>query len=382
MDFIANDFKSLNIGAMTSASDDASLSENIIDLSLGDHDINTDKRVMESACNNKYIKHTMYTHPLGDELFRNEIIDFCKNKYKNTLNKNQIMATVGAGHGLYLALKSIINKNDEIILIAPYYPAYIDQINLVKAKLVEVNTKQEDGYIPSIEDIELKINKNTKAIIINSPCNPTGSIYPKTLLEEIYKLSRKYNFMILSDEIYTTFVYGKNKFVSMLEVDKKLTNTAIFRSMSKDYAMTGWRIGFIIADKKLINVCRVINDAITYSAPTIGQNGSIEAVKLSDEIGSNLNDIYRKRVNYVYNRLSNIEKLRVIKPQGGIYLFVDVTKTNLDGNKLTKILVENKVLVLPGEIFGTEYKNYIRITCNKNLEILKSAMDIVEQVCT
>ena len=87
MDFIANDFKSLNIGAMTSASDDASLSENIIDLSLGDHDINTDKRVMESACNNKYIKHTMYTHPLGDELFRNEIIDFCKNKYKNTLNK-------------------------------------------------------------------------------------------------------------------------------------------------------------------------------------------------------------------------------------------------------------------------------------------------------
>lgn len=382
MNFIANDFKSLNMGAMTSASDDAASSENIIDLSIGDHNIMTDKRIMEAAFTNKYIKHTMYTHPLGDEIFRKEIIDFFKNKYNSTISKDEIMATVGAGHGLYLALKSIINQGDEVILIAPYYPAYIDQLNLVKVKVVEVNTNVEDGYIPNIEDIKSKITKNTKAIIINSPCNPTGAIYPKSILKELYKLSIDYNFMILSDEIYTTFVYGKEKFVSMLEVDKNLTNIAIFKTMSKDYAMTGWRIGYIIANEKIINVCRVINDGITYSAPTICQNGAIEALKLSDEIGENLKNIYSERINYVYKRLSKIDKLEISKPKGSIYLFIDVSKMNLDGSQFTQRLLKEKILVLPGKIFGIEYKNYVRLTCNKSLEILENAVDIIEKVCS
>ena len=253
---------------------------------------------------------------------------------------------------------------------------------MVNAKVIEVNTKSEDKYIPNIKDIKSKITKNTKLIIINSPCNPTGAIYPKRILKELYKLSIDYNFMILSDEVYTTFVYGKEKFVSMLEVDTNLTNTAIFNTMSKDYAMTDWRIGYIIANEKIINICRVINDGITYSAPTICQNGAIEALKLSDEIGENLKNIYREMIDYVYKRLSKINKLEISKPKGSIYLFIDVSKMNLDGSQFTQILLQEKVLVLPGNIFGIEYKNYIRLTCNKSLEILENAVDIIEKVCS
>lgn len=381
MEFIAKKYKNLKVSALVSSSDDVNNSENIIDLSLGDHDINTDERIMESASCSKYIKHTRYTHPLGDEIFRNEIINYNKNMYSINIEQDQIMATVGAGHGLYVGLKCIIDNEDEVIVIGPYYPAYMDQLQGTNAKCVIIDTKFENNYIPSIEGIKAKINKNTKAIIINSPSNPTGAIYSKKLLEDIYKLSVENNFMILSDEVYTTFIYGENKFTSMLEIDKNLTNTAVFKTMSKDYAMTGWRIGYMIGSRQLISVARYVNDGITYSAPTICQNGAIEALKLGNKVTDKLRDIYEERINYAYERIENIDNLVANKPQGGIYLFVDVSKTNLNGSEFTEALLKNDILVLPGEIFGDNYKNYIRITCNKDVEILEQVFNKIENIC-
>ncbi|WP_164489038.1 aminotransferase class I/II-fold pyridoxal phosphate-dependent enzyme [Romboutsia sp. Marseille-P6047] len=380
MNFIADEFKDIQIGALNSAGDDVNLLDDIIDVSLGDHDICTDKRIIDSIYKNEYISHTMYTHPLGDERFRAEISSYC-NRYNIDIDINEIMVTIGAGHGLYLALKSIINKDDEVIIIAPYYPTYIDQVKLNLGKVVVVETCIEDGYIPSIEDIKKCITSKTKAIIINSPTNPSGSVYSKELLKEIYNLSRENNCIILSDEVYTVFTYGKNKFTSMLEIDKKLTNTVVIKTMSKDYAMTGWRIGYIISNSKIIDVCRFVNDSITYSAPNICQSASIAALKLSDDIGENLKHIYWKRVEYGYERTKTIKNLNISKPQGGIYLFIDLSQTKFDGNEFRDLLLKERILVLPGEIFGDKYKNYIRITCNKDIKILRKVFDKIEELC-
>ena len=381
MNFISNKYKNIKMNAMMSATDTVNCGNNIIDLSVGDHDIFTDKRVIDAAIKNKIIGHTLYTHPLGDPKFRGVIIKSIKEDYNCDLNINNIIVTIGAGHALYLALKGIINEGDEVMVIAPYYPAYIDQISSANGNIVLVKTTEENNFIPTIEEIKEKVTSKTKAIIINSPNNPTGAIYPKTLLEGIYKLSIEKDFMILSDEVYTAFTYNDNKFVSMLEIDKNLTNTVVLKTMSKDYAMTGWRIGYMIASEEMVNVAQYINDGITYSAPTICQEGSIEAIKLRKEITTNIRNIYDERIRYAYDRVSKIDNISLKYPQGGIYLFFNIEKTELDCEEFSKILLENGVLVLPGNIFGDDYKYYIRLTCNKDIKILEEAFERIEEIC-
>lgn len=381
MKFISNKYQNIKISAMISAADTVNSKKSIIDLSVGDHDILTDKRVIDAAAKNKIIGNTLYTHPLGDFKFRDIIVKSIKEDYNCELNINNIIVTIGAGHALYLALKEIVNEGDEIIVIAPYYPTYIDQISAVNGNMVIVKSSAENNFIPTIEEIKEKITPKTKAIIINSPNNPTGAIYSKNLLEDIYKLSIERDFMILSDEVYTSFTYNDNKFVSMLEIDKNLTNTAVFKTMSKDYAMTGWRIGYMIASEEIVSISQYINDGITYSAPTICQEGSIEAIKLRKEITTNIKDIYDKRIKYAYDRASKIDNISLGYPQGGIYLFLNIEKTKLDCEEFAKVLLESGVLVLPGNIFGDDYKDYIRLTCNKDIKILEEAFDIIENIC-
>lgn len=381
MSFIAQKYKNMKVNALIDASDTINSGKDIIDLSVGDHDMLTDQRIIDAAQQNKIIGNTLYTHPLGDSKFRAEIVKSIENDYNCKINIDNIMVTIGAGHALYLALNEIINENDEIIVIAPYYPTYIDQINSVNGKLVVINTSEENGFIPNIKDIKEKITNKTKAIIINSPNNPTGAIYPKSLLEDIYKLSIDNEFVILSDEVYTTFTYDDNKFVSMLEIDKNLTNTVVLKTMSKDYAMTGWRIGYMVGSEEIVNIAKYINDGITYSAPTICQEGSIKALKLRNDICPKLSEIYDNRIKYALYRVNKINKIKVKSPQGAIYLFINVEETNLDGNEFSKALLKNGVLILPGDIFGEEYKNYIRLTCNKDIKILEEAFNRIEKVC-
>ena len=381
MSFIAKQYENLEVSAMVSASDSAVSVENMIDLSLGDHDINTDPRIVKAAAENKIIGHTMYTHPLGDENFRFEIKNYIKKNYNNEVDLDSIMVTIGAGNALYISLKAVLNPGEEVIVVGPYYASYKDQIKGVGASMVVVDTKEENDFIPKIDDLIQKITKKTKAIIVNSPVNPTGAIYKKQLLEEIHKLSIEKNLMVMSDEVYTTFIYDNNKYTSMLEVDKNLTNTIVIKTMSKDFAMTGWRIGYLIAKNDIIDVTRYINDGIAYSAPTIGQSGSIEALKLSDEICANLKDVYDKRIKYGLSRVNLIKNIHAKKPQGGIYLFVNISETGLSGEEFTNKLIQKGVLVLPGNTFGKKYSNYIRITCNKDISILKEAFDKIEELC-
>ncbi|RDY24586.1 aminotransferase class I/II-fold pyridoxal phosphate-dependent enzyme [Romboutsia maritimum] len=381
MSFIAKQYENLEVSAMVAASDSATLVKKMIDLSLGDHDIKTDSRIVKAAAENKIIGHTMYTHPLGDENFREEIIKYIGKNYNHKLNLNNIMVTIGAGNALYVSLKAVLNPGEEVIIIGPYYASYKDQIKGVGGKVVVVNTSEENNFMPTINDIKEKITKKTKAIIVNSPVNPTGSIYTQQLLQQIYDLSVEKKLIIMSDEVYTSFVYDNNKYTSMLEIDKNLTNTVVIKTMSKDYAMTGWRIGYMIASLEIINVARYINDGIAYSAPTIGQSGSIEALRLSDEITTYLRKIYDERIKYGFNRIKDIKNIHTRNPQGGIYLFVNISETGLSGEEFTNRLIKKGVLVLPGNIFGKKYNNYIRITCNKDINILKEAFDKIEELC-
>ncbi|MGL5328980.1 MAG: aminotransferase class I/II-fold pyridoxal phosphate-dependent enzyme [Peptostreptococcaceae bacterium] len=381
MNFIGDKYKNIKMNALIAAGDSINSGNDVIDLSVGDHDILTDQRIINAAAENKVINHTLYTHPLGDAKFRNMIVNYIKEDFNCNININNIIVTIGAGHALYLGLKEIVNEGDEIIIIAPYYPSYIDQIHAANGNVVVVNTKVENNFIPTIKEIKEKISPRTKAIIINSPNNPTGAIYPKELLEDLYKLSIQKKFMILSDEVYTAFTYDNNKFISMLDVDKNLTNTAIFKSMSKDYAMTGWRVGYMIASEEMINIARYINDGITYSAPTICQEGSIKALQLRDEIFNSIKNIYNERIKYCVDRANKIKNIKVEPPKGCIYLFINVEKIKLSGEEFSKKLLENGVHVLQGDIFGEEYKNYVRLTCNKSVKILKEAFDIIEKVC-
>lgn len=377
--FFADKYSSIQMNAINAAADQASHTHKLINLSIGDHDVQTDSEVIEKALEDTKNGYTKYTHPLGLEELREAITELNHRKYGKALKSDEIMATVGACHGMVLALKAIINPEDEVIVIAPYFPIYEQQITDVEGVPVFVYTKEEDGFVPSIEAIKAKVTKQTKAIMINSPCNPTGVVLSREFLTELYALSKEKNFVILSDEVYTAFTFNEHTFVSMLEVDEDLTHTIILRSLSKDYAMTGWRLGYILAQAPLVAITRYINESITYSAPTVSQRAALAAIGKHDTITSHLQEIYEERLNTCYEHIQAIPELSVSKPQGSIYLFINVKGTGMTGSAFAdNLLKEQGVLVLPGDIFGAEYVYCVRMACNQEIDVLEEAFERIK----
>lgn len=379
--FLAKKYKQIKMNAMLMAGDYSKHQKELINLSIGDHDVITDREVIEKALEDTLKGYTKYTHPLGLEEVRMAIAELNAKQYGKRVELEQIMVTVGACHAMTLALKALINPGDEVVVIAPYFTEYKEQIEAVDGSMQVVYTKEEDAFLPSIQDIRGAVTDQTKAIIINSPCNPSGAILGGEFLRELHKLSQEKGFVILSDEVYTAFTYNDHEFVSMLEIDPNLTHTVILKSLSKDYAMTGWRIGYLLAHATFTPVVRYINEGITYSAPAVSQRAALAAIQDHDRITSKMRTLYEERLNTCYKAIAHIPQLSVLQPRGAIYLFINVKGTGMSGKCFAdKLLKEQGVLVLPGNVFGEQYKDYIRIACNKDKSILEEAFGRISKM--
>lgn len=376
--FIANKFKDI-----TSSMGNIEFSEKSkyspINLGIGDIDITTDNLIIKKAMNDAINGYTHYTDPLGLDSLRESICKYHRNNFKNYLfSKDNVLITTGACHGLYLLIKTITNPNDEIILIAPFFPVYIDSISLSNGITKIVETKFSNDFQIIKEDLEKVITKKTKAIIINSPSNPTGVCYNLKSLEILREIALKYNLLIISDEVYDFFSYEK-EFLSIYTLPNMKDRTVVIRSFSKNFAMTGWRIAYNIGPKKIIDCMSSINENIIYSAPSISQRCAIYALKDFKRLKNLLVPIFKKRIEYSYKRIQNIYYLNCFKPQGGIYLFVNIQKTKMTSDEFSKFLIDNYgILVISGKKFGAE--GFIRIACTVPISILKEAFDRLERI--
>lgn len=347
---------------------------NLIDLSIGDPDLITDATIIDAAFADVKAGHTKYTASDGSADFIQTVVDFYQKQYQLTFSPSQVRGTVGALHGMYLALAAIIDLGDEVIIHEPYFSPYKQQVELVGGVPVFIPTFEKDGFQIDVEVLKAAITEKTRSIIINSPNNPTGAVFSPETFEKIAAVAIDHDLLILSDEVYEAFCFD-DTFVPMAAFAPE--NTITFSSFSKAFAMTGWRIGYMIAPESINLTAKLINEAIAYSAPTPSQRAGIYALNHYDTLVPQVVAVFKERLTYIEQRVAEIPFLSLSPVKGSMYAFINIKQTGLDSvSFVEKLLKETSVLMIPGKAFGeTTGDGYVRLAATQSLDLLKEAFD-------
>ena len=355
--------------------------DDVINLSLGDPDLITDDIIIEGAFKDAKAGHTKYTDFRGDPELREEICRYYKEEYGMDVKDEEVFVSTSACLGMYLALEAILDDGDEVILQAPYFTPYPQQVELARGIPVELPTYEEEDFQIDTGRLESLINERTKAVVINSPSNPTGNCLTVETMEKIAAIAKKHDLIVISDDIYTSFSY-QNPFVPIASLAGMRERTIILNSFSKNFTMTGWRIGNIIAPDYIIRTIQQINENVVFTAPSISQRAAIYALRNRDVIQPPMIEEYRKRMFYAAERINEIPKLSVIyPPKGSFYLFMNIKESGLTSVEACDLILrEAHVLMLPGNAFGNCGEGYVRIACTVNVDTLKEAFDRIAKI--
>lgn len=380
-EFIAKRYWKDQSTAMGQSDENSKTYNDVINLSLGDPDLITHDIIIDNAFRDAKAGHTKYTDFRGDPELREEIINFYKEEYKMLIKDEEIFVCASACLGMFLALEAIIDDGDEVILQSPYFTPYKQQVELVRGIPIELPTYEEEDFQINVDRLESMITERTKALIINSPSNPTGNCLTVEVMEAIAEIAEKYNLIVIADDIYTSFSY-QNPFVPFASLDGMKERTIILNSFSKNFTMTGWRVGNIIAPDYIIRIIQQINENVVFTAPSISQRAAIHALRNRQVVQPAMIEEYRKRMFYAAERINQIPKLSVISPpKGSFYLFMNIKETGLTSVEACNLILEEAhVLMLPGNAFGDSGEGYIRIACTVSIDQLKDAFDRIEKI--
>ena len=334
--------------------------EGVISLGVGEPDYVTPWHIRESAIYAIEKGYTMYTSNAGMPELREEISKFLYKHYQlNYKPENEILITVGVSEALDLAMRSILNPGDEVIMADPCYVSYAACVCLAGGIPVHVSTRVEDNFELRAEDIAPYITPKTKAILLGYPANPTGAMMSKEKLTQIAELAADRNLLVISDEIYGRLVYGVKE-VCFAALPGMKNNTILLGGFSKAYAMTGWRLGYAAGNQDIIAAMTKIHQYTMLCAPIIAQKAAIEALKNGEpDVQEMLADYNRRRLLMVKG-LNSIG-LTCFEPKGAFYAFPSIKSSGLTSDEFSeKLLYEEKVVVVPGTAFGHCGEGYIR----------------------
>lgn len=352
----------------------------VIDLSIGDTDFTTDRRIIDAAYADACAGYTHYGDPKGDPELIEAICQAWKEDFNQDVSPSEVLITTSSCMGMSQALLALLNPGDEVLVFGPYFADYNNQIYLAGGKMVEVVTKEENHYAPEEAAIRAAITPRTRAMIVNTPCNPTGAAYSMETLTMLAKLATEYDLLILADEIYTRYLYD-GAFVPMRTLPGMADRVVTLNSFSKNFLMTGWRVGYIIAHPELIQVFQQVNEGLTYVAPSISQRAALKALSLRNEIAEEYITKYRDRVYYVADRIAQIPYLSLYRPRGTFYAFPGIAKTGMEDKAFCAYLLEQAhIMVAPGCVFGAAGIGHFRIACTVSQSKLAEAMDRMEKL--
>ena len=345
---------------------------NVIHLEVGEPDFDVPSCIIAASETAMKEGRTHYTHSLGDPELRQEI---CNNYLKNygvTISPEQILVTSGTSPAILLVLSVLCNPDDEIILSDPGYACYPNFITLAGAKMVKVPVYEEDGFQYRPENICSAITERTKAIMINSPMNPTGNLLSEETLQSIAKFSPT----IISDEIYHGLVYD-GRAHSILEYTR---NAFVLNGFSKLYAMTGLRLGYVIAPEEFIRPMQKLQQNLFICAGSVAQRAGIAALRGADADVEHMKNIYNERRKYMIARLRELGFRITVEPTGAFYIFVDARHLSVDSYKLAfDILEKAHVGVTPGIDFGENGEGYLRFSYANSLENIIEGLNRLEK---
>lgn len=328
----------------------------VISLAAGEPDFATPAPIVEAAIKALHDGQTKYAPTKGIPSLQEAIVKKVARDNGFTCKPNQIIVSTGAKQSLFNSLQVLIDPGDEVILIAPYWMTYKDQILLAGGTPAVVHTDSSSSFLPTLEQIQEKVTNKTKAIIVNSPSNPTGAAWPRQLVKDVAALALKYGLWIISDEIYEHLIYGHThtSFASLSQEVAERTVTIL--GCSKTYSMTGWRIGFSVSTPELASAMGNIQDQVTSGATTFAQFGAAEALDMGTDIIEEMRQIFEERRNFGMEILSEISDVRIKEPLGAFYFFVDVSqylggKIQTDLELAKHLLDEANIATVPGSVF-------------------------------
>jgi aspartate aminotransferase len=353
----------------------------VLSFGAGEPDFNTPSHITAAAVKALTDHQTRYTESAGLLELREAIAAKLSMDNGLTYEPSQISVNCGAKHSCYNAILATCNPGDEVIIPAPYWTSYPEMVRMVGAIPVIVETKRENGWKITPQEFEEAMSPMTKMIIINSPGNPTGSVYTKEELEALAEIAVGEDIVILSDEIYEKLVYGEAKHVSVASLSKEVSDLTItINGFSKAYAMTGWRLGYTAAPKAIAEAIDTIQSHTTSNVTTFAQFGAIAALNGDQQVVSDMRDEFNVRREFMLGRLQELKNVKVIEPMGAFYFLVDIEPIGIKSiNFAEKLLSKQKVAVVPGVAFGAEYT--VRFSYATSLDVINGGMDRFEEFC-
>ncbi|ABO68226.1 MULTISPECIES: aminotransferase [Geobacillus] len=352
----------------------ASSLDGVISLGVGEPDFVTSWSIREASILSLEQGYTSYTANAGLLELRQEIAAYLRRKFHVEYRpETEILVTVGASQAIDLALRAIVNPGDEVIVVEPSFVAYEPLVVLAGGTPVIVHASGADGFQLMPAHIERAITERTKAVIICSPNNPTGTVLSPAELKALARLAEKHDLLVIADEIYAELTY-EGEHTSMAAVPGMRERTILISGFSKGFAMTGWRLGFAAAPEELLQAMLKIHQYAMMCAPTMAQYGALEALRNGEHEVEQMRNSYRRRRNYFVASLNEIG-LPCHLPGGAFYAFPSIRHTGLTSEQFAeRLLLEEKVAVVPGNVFGTSGEGYIRCSYASSLEQLQEAI--------
>lgn len=361
---------------------------NVIGFGAGEPDFDTPIHIKEAAVKAINEGFTKYTPASGTLELKEAICRKLKRDNDLEYEPSQIVVSNGAKHSLMNTFQAILNPDDEVILPSPYWVSYPEMIKLADGIAVILETTEETNFKFTPEQLISKISSKTKALVLNSPSNPTGMLYQKEELVKIAEIAAEKGIFVISDEIYEELIYDGIKHTSIASLGEKIREqTIVINGMSKAYSMTGWRIGYTASNKELAKIMSNVQSHATSNPNSIAQKASVAALEGSKDEIEKMRNEYMKRRNYMVERINSMENVSCKKPEGAFYVMMNISKligkqykgksiTNSD--EYAESLLENaKVAVVPGTGFGID--GYVRFSYATSIENIKEGLDRIEK---
>jgi aminotransferase len=353
----------------------ASSMDNIISLGVGEPDFVTPWNVREASISSMERGFTAYSANAGIIELREAISDYMTSRFSVDYDpETEILVTVGASEAIDVGMRAIIDEGDEVIVVEPSFVSYAPLVSMAGGVPVAVGTNIDTDFKVTAAQIEAAITDRTKALMLCFPNNPTGSTMNKEELKEIAELAERHDLLVFSDEIYAELTYDEEH-VAFSSLEGMKERTVIISGFSKAFAMTGWRLGFVCAPKDLLSAMLKIHQYSLMCAPTMAQYGALEALKTGMDDVYRMKQSYKQRRNYFVKSFSEIG-LECHTPGGAFYAFPSIEKTGLTSEQFAeKLLLEERVAVVPGHVFGEGGEGHIRCSYATSMENLEQSVE-------
>ncbi|HSQ78415.1 MAG TPA: pyridoxal phosphate-dependent aminotransferase [Nitrospirota bacterium] len=360
----------------------------VVDFGVGEPDFDTPENVKQAGIKAIQSGFTKYTPAGGTDELKEAVVEKFKKDNGLQYEKSQVLISCGAKHSLYNIAEALFDPGDEVIIPSPYWVSYPDQVLLNDAVPVIVETTEEEGFKLSAKKLEKAITKKTKALVLNSPSNPTGLAYDKKTLEEIAAIAVRHEIYVISDEIYEKLLYDGFKHFSIASLGPEIKDlTIVVNGVSKSHAMTGWRIGYAAGPKDIITAMANIQSQSTSNPASISQKAAVEALRGPQDFIRTMNVEFDKRRKYMVGRLNRIKGMSCLMPVGAFYAFPKVSQLygkSVKGRRIANssdlaayFLEEAKVALVSGDAFGADA--YIRLSYATSMENITKGLDRIEQ---